>query len=160
MAKYKIASYTSSLPWTEMSLGMSLEMRLGMSLGNEAKYKVWQSHGKAWYCAGKTITGQWQSTHTHSHHHISTLPLCTINHHTLPSTPTTPHTHVHMATIVGTYCSKATLNQPPSTHLFVFCGLHPPLDPDGELVHTSLTAADGPISPGAVLQPILYRGQG
>ena len=78
----------------------------------------------------------------------------------LPSTPTTPHTHVHMATIVGTYCSKATLNQPPSTHLFVFCGLHSPLDPDGELVHTSLTAADGPISPGAVLQPILYRGQG
>ena len=33
MAKYKIASYTSSLPWSEMSLGMRLGMSLGMRLG-------------------------------------------------------------------------------------------------------------------------------
>ena len=39
-------------------------------------------------------------------------------------------------------------------------GFHSPLDPDSELVHAPFTAADGPVGPGAVLQPILHGGQG
>ena len=42
----------------------------------------------------------------------------------------------------------------------MLCGFHSPLHPDSKLVHAPFTAADGPVGPGAVLQPILHGGQG